>query len=210
MILKLNQISPNPSNPRLIRDEPFATLKRSIAQFPQMLQKRGIAVAKENKKWVALGGNQRYRALLDLKKEIAEPGFAERYDVGETETLLLKAYFAAGVPCVDCSDLSERQRKRFVIADNQPFGEWDFDALANGWEAEDLKDWGLEIPVWGEGGGADYSDKNKEIDVDGFDTKMEMKFHFSIEDFQRANSALLSLGSTIEEGLLILLDKNGA
>lgn len=157
MILKLNQISPNPNNPRLIRDEPFATLKRSIAQFPQMLQKRGIAVARENKKWVALGGNQRYRALVDLKKEIAEPGFAERYDVGETETLLLEAYFTAGVPCIDCSDLSERQRKRFVIADNQPFGEWDFEALANGWEAEDLKDWGLEIPIWGDDPG-NFSD----------------------------------------------------
>lgn len=169
MQLHLKEINPNPANPRAIRDEQFKSLKRSLAQFPQMLAKRGIAVIKDGGKWVAIGGNQRYRALCDLKKEVDDAGFADRYDATPQAVEVLTAYFAKGVPCVDCSDLDEYQQRRFVIADNLPFGEWDFEALANEWDVEDLHDWGLDVPGWGEGGGVagdaiqDLSDKMTEL-----------------------------------------------
>ena len=79
MQIKLKDIQPNPANPRIIRDKQFTDLKRSIVQFPQMLQKRGIAVIKEGKKWVAIGGNQRYRVLCDIESDMRTAGFQSIY-----------------------------------------------------------------------------------------------------------------------------------
>jgi hypothetical protein len=72
MNILLKDIKPNPANPRFIKDHSFASLKKSIAQFPQMLNIRGVAIKKEGKVNIALGGNQRYRALCDLSKEVAQ------------------------------------------------------------------------------------------------------------------------------------------
>ena len=146
MRILIKEIVPNPANPRVIRDEQFKKLKQSIAQFPQMLEKRPIAVTKEANKYIALGGNQRLRALLDLKQEIDDADFEKRYDAGIAEIQTLISYFAAGVPVVDCTELTPMQQKRFIIADNVPFGEWDWEGLANEWDVEELADWGLSVP----------------------------------------------------------------
>jgi hypothetical protein len=41
-IVKINQIKPNPKNPRTIKDERFEKLKKSIQDFPDMLNKRPL------------------------------------------------------------------------------------------------------------------------------------------------------------------------
>ena len=146
MQLKLNKIKPNPANPRIIRDEQFKKLKASLIEFPQMLEKRPIAVTREGDGYVALGGNQRLRAMLDIQAEIGDPGFESRYKVQAAEMETLLSYFAKGVPVVDCTELTPAQQKRFIIADNIPFGEWDWEALANEWDVEELQDWGMQIP----------------------------------------------------------------
>ena len=46
---------------------------------------------------------------------------------------------------VKASELSEAEKKEFIIADNASFGEWDYDKLANEWEAEDLNSWGVDV-----------------------------------------------------------------
>lgn len=148
MRLNIKDIIPNPANPRVIRDEQFKKLKQSLAQFPQMLEKRPIAVTKEGGKYIALGGNQRLRALLDLKQEIGDADFEQRYTAGAAEMETLLGYFAAGIPVVDCTELTPMQQKRFIIADNVPFGEWDWEGLANEWDVEELADWGLNVPGW--------------------------------------------------------------
>lgn len=146
MEIQLKEITPNESNPRFIRDDAFQKLKRSVAQFPAMLQKRGLAVRKQGKKWETIGGNMRFRALTDLQAEISDPEkFKKTYKVKEKEIQVLESYFTGGIPCIDCSEFTDKEVQRFVIADNVPFGEWDTEVLANEWSADDLADWGLDI-----------------------------------------------------------------
>lgn len=118
--MKLKDIKPNPNNPRVLRDDKFQKLKQSIQEFPKMLSLRPIVIDENN---VVLGGNMRLRALQDL-------GFTDLDD-----------------SCVKyANDLTEEEKKRFIIADNVAFGEWDWETLANDWEVVDLEAWGLEIP----------------------------------------------------------------
>lgn len=119
-MIKLSDIKANPNNPRVVRDERFAKLCKSIQEFPKMMSLRPIVVDANS---VVLGGNMRLRALQHLKyKEVPDDW----------------------IRCAD--DLTEDEQKRFIIADNVGFGEWDWSTLANEWEAEELEDWGLEIP----------------------------------------------------------------
>jgi site-specific DNA-methyltransferase (adenine-specific) len=72
---------------------------------------------------VVLGGNMRLRALQELGFNDIDEAWVKR-----------------------SSDLTEEEKKRFIIADNVAFGEWDWDTLANDWDGEDLESWGLDIP----------------------------------------------------------------
>ncbi|NCU72596.1 MAG: hypothetical protein EBY66_06255, partial [Candidatus Fonsibacter lacus] len=112
-----SEIKPNPKNPRLIKDEKFKKLVKSIKDFPQMLELRPIVVDENN---IILGGNMRYKALK-------EAGYKE-------------------VTIVRANELTEEQKNEFLIKDNVGFGEWDWDSLANEWDVEKLDDWGLDIP----------------------------------------------------------------
>lgn len=113
----IKAIKANPNNPRLIKDERFQKLVQSIKDFPEMLELRPIVV---NSAGVVLGGNMR-----------------------------LKACQAAGlteVPVIAAESLTEAQEREFVIKDNVGFGDWEWDALANAWDAEKLDRWGLDVP----------------------------------------------------------------
>jgi len=67
-MIKLSSLKLNPENPRVVRNENFKKLVESIRTFPKMLELRPIIVDENN---IIVGGNQRYRALLDLNyKEI--------------------------------------------------------------------------------------------------------------------------------------------
>jgi DNA modification methylase len=117
--MKITEIKPNPNNPRVIRDEKFEKLKKSIQDFPEMLRLRPMVVDNDH---VILGGNMRYQALLDL-------GYKELQD-----DWVVKA-----------EDLTEDQKREFIIKDNIGFGEWDYDQLANEWDIEKLHDWGMDL-----------------------------------------------------------------
>ena len=122
--MKLKDIKPNPNNPRVLRDDKFQKLKQSIQEFPKMLSLRPIVIDENN---VVLGGNMRLRALQDL-------GFTDLDDSWVKYA----------------NDLTEEEKKRFIIADNVAFGEWDWETLANDWDVADLEAWGLEIPNFDE------------------------------------------------------------
>jgi ParB-like chromosome segregation protein Spo0J len=113
----LSSIKPNPDNPRIIKDDKFRKLVDSIRLFPEMLELRPIVVNADN---VVLGGNMRLRACQ-------EAGMKE-------------------VPVLRADTLTPDQQREFIIKDNVGFGEWDWDALANEWNAEDLTAWGLDVP----------------------------------------------------------------
>jgi hypothetical protein len=118
--MKLKDIKPNPNNPRVLRDDKFQKLKQSIKEFPKMLSLRPMVIDENN---VVLGGNMRLRALQELGFNDIDEAWVKR-----------------------SSDLTEEEKKRFIIADNVAFGEWDWDTLANDWEVVDLEAWGLDIP----------------------------------------------------------------
>lgn len=205
--INIKDIEPNEANPRNINDSDFVALKRSLAQLPKMLFIRGIAVKRQGKKWVSFGGNMRTRALYDLMNEIGKPGFYERYQIGQEQADVLQDIFDNGVPCHDTAGMTDEEIRRFIIADNVAFGKWDMDGLANAYDVEELKQWGVDLPDWSaEGLGTDFSDKNKEIDVNDFSDLMELKFKFEQDVYNEVRDKLLSMSETIEEGLLKLLE----
>lgn len=118
--MKLSDIHTNPNNPRLIKDERFKKLCQSIKEFPKMMSLRPIIVDSEG---LILGGNMRFKALNEL-------GYKEVPDEWIKRD----------------SELTEDEKQRFIIADNVPFGEYDWDILANEWDKDELLEWGLEIP----------------------------------------------------------------
>jgi len=64
MKLPISKIKPNPSNPRLIKDDKFKKLVQSIKDFPEMAEVREIVV---NKDHMILGGNMRYKVMVGKK-----------------------------------------------------------------------------------------------------------------------------------------------
>lgn len=123
--MKITDIKLNPNNPRLIKDDKFKKLVKSIETFPQMMELRPIIVDENN---VIQGGNMRYQALKALNyKELPETWVKQG------------------------KDLTPEQWREFVIKDNVGFGEWDFEQLANEWDADLLEEWGLVIPNWAAG-----------------------------------------------------------
>jgi hypothetical protein len=116
--MKLSEIKSNPNNPRVIKDHKFEKLKKSISEFPKMMELRPMVINEDN---IVLGGNMRLKALKDLGyKEVPEE-WVKR-----------------------ASDLTEEETRRFIIADNVGFGEHDWEMLANEWNIEELEDWGLD------------------------------------------------------------------
>jgi ParB-like chromosome segregation protein Spo0J len=122
MQVKISAIKANSKNPRVIKDDKFKKLVKSIQEFPEMLEKRPLVCYTDvDGKFVVLGGNMRLKAA---------------HKVGLKE-----------IPIVLADDWTQEQRDEFLIKDNVGFGEWDWDQLANEWDADSLNDWGLDLPI---------------------------------------------------------------
>lgn len=152
-LVKLSQIRVNGANPRIIKDDKFAKLVNSILDFPKMLELRPIVV---DDTLVCLGGNMRYRALTfiaempidDLKSRLCDIRGFQKKTEAEKEALVEhweRWQDNPTAPIIRAADLSDEEQKEFIIKDNVGYGEWDYDMLANDWEAEDLEDWGLDV-----------------------------------------------------------------
>ena len=115
--VKISEVKTNPKNPRLIKDDKFRKLVKSIQDFPQMLELRPIVVDENN---IVLGGNMRLKACKEA---------------GLKEVFIVRA-----------EGLTELQKDEFIVKDNVGFGEWDWDILANEWDVEKIQDWGLTLP----------------------------------------------------------------
>lgn len=120
--MKLSELKINPNNPRILKDDKFKRLVKSIQEFPKMLKLRPIIVDNDN---IVIGGNMRLKALQELKYKEIPDEWVKRAD-----------------------ELTDEEKSRFIIADNVGFGEWDWDLLANEWDENDLSDWGLDLPVF--------------------------------------------------------------
>ena len=114
--VKISKVKGNPSNPRIIKNDKFKKLVKSIQEFPEMLKLRPIVVDED---FMVLGGNMRLKASK-------EAGLKEVWiDIAE--------------------GLTEEQKKEFIVKDNVGFGEWEWDILANEWDSVQLAEWGLDV-----------------------------------------------------------------
>ena len=114
--VKISQVKGNPNNPRIIKNDKFKKLVKSIQDFPEMLKLRPIVVDED---MIVLGGNMRLKASKDA-------GLKEVWiEVAE--------------------GLTEEQKKEFIVKDNVGFGEWEWDMLANEWDSVQLAEWGLDV-----------------------------------------------------------------
>jgi hypothetical protein len=114
--VKLYKIKGNPNNPRIIKNDKFKKLVKSIQEFPEMLEKRPIVVDED---MMVLGGNMRLKASKDA-------GLKEVWiDIAEGWT--------------------KEQKDEFVVKDNVGFGEWDWDSLGNEWDNVKLGEWGMDV-----------------------------------------------------------------
>lgn len=121
--MKVSQLKANPTNPRIIKDDKFKKLVESLRGFPEMMEKRPmVCVTDVDGKMFPLGGNMRLRAIQEL-------GMKEIPDTWVTLA----------------DDWTEEKRKEFTIKDNASFGEWNWDDLANEWDADMLADWGVDV-----------------------------------------------------------------
>jgi ParB-like chromosome segregation protein Spo0J len=140
-LIQLSELKANPNNPRVIKDARFEQLCKSIKEFPKMMILRPIIIDAEN---TIIGGNMRFRALEKLGYTEVEDNWVKKAE-----------------------DLTEDEKKRFVIEDNLPFGEWDWDILANEYDVEELKEWGMdekEVQMFIE---PEIDEELPEIDIEG-------------------------------------------
>nr|DAM56657.1 MAG TPA: ParB protein [Caudoviricetes sp.] len=130
IILPLDDIEVNegqleglPSNPRSITREKMELLKTNITDYPEMLSLRSLLIYPiDDSKYILIGGNMRYRALKEL---------------GYTEA-----------PCIIIpKETSIEQLKAYTIIDNNGFGKWSWDMLANEWDELQLVEWGVDLPI---------------------------------------------------------------
>lgn len=153
MKVNIQQLIPNPANPRIIKDSQFKSLVTSLLVFPEMLSFRPLVVNKKNE---VLGGNQRLRALLAIS-QMEESEIRSRIENSSDGKKMNKkkinecvSFWVSFVdsPSVEVNvvDWNDHQQRQFIIKDNATFGEWDWDALANEWDVEELGEWG--VPVW--------------------------------------------------------------
>ena len=117
--IRVSEIKPNPTNPRKISKQQYERLKKSIQDFPEMLNLRPVVIDENN---IVLGGNMRLSVLNDL-------GIDE-------------------VSYVKVDNLSAEQKNEFIIKDNLSYGQWDWTQLKTDWDVVQLDDWGMETYNW--------------------------------------------------------------
>jgi DNA modification methylase len=175
--IKLSKIKANPNNPRLIKDDKFKKLVKSIEAFPDMLDKRPIVcVTDTDGKIYPLGGNMRLKALKELSYS----------EIPETWVTM-------------ADDWTEEQKREFIIKDNVGYGEWDWDDLANNWDAEQLTEWGLDIP--------NFEPETLEAEEDNFEVPDEIKTDIVLGDlFEIGEHRLLCGDSTDSDAVAKLMN----
>ena len=183
----LGQIEGLPKNPRLIKDNRFNKLLKSIQDDPDMMQLRELIVypytptlkAKHASQidYIVIAGNMRLHAVKEL-------GWVE-------------------VPCkILEASTSLETLKAITIKDNGSFGENDYDLLANDWEQELLEAMGMDIMY----GMDEMMEEAEKVKND--DKAKKITLRYNAEAYASVTDYLLSVGTTLEEGLLNIIEEH--
>lgn len=164
---KISEIIPNRENPRKISEKEIERLKKSITEFPEMLELRPIIIDEEN---LILGGNMRYKALIEL-------GYEE-------------------VPVIQAKNLRSSQKASFIIKDNVSHGEWDWEILSMEWDTGILEEWGVPMP----GMELDKDSLSDEFTLSNEEKSPFQKLTFTLHDEQviRLQNALTEIQSQLD------------
>ncbi len=172
--VNISVIKPNEENPRFITDQKFKKLVKSIKEFPQMLEVRPLVV---DENFMVLGGNMRLKAL--------------------------KSAGVFEVPIQQVKGWTDDQKKEFIIKDNLGYGEWDWDIVANDWDIQKLKDWGMDLP--------DFPDPELDAEEDDYEEPDDLKVDVVLGDLIEIGEHRLLCGdSTDADQVAKLMDGDKA
>ena len=174
------QIKGVPANPRTIDKDDYQKLLESIQKDPEYLEHEMPHVIAHGDKYVVLNGNQRLRALRELK-------------FTETPVTIYKP------------DTPPEVIRARIIKSNHGYGKDDFDMLANDvWSDDPLDAWGLDTPDdWGE-------DKEVEEDESPEVDESEPPKSKLGEVYQLGRHRVGCMDSTVKENVEKLMDGNKA
>ena len=116
----IGQIDGLPKNPRILKDDKFIKLKKSLEDDPEMLELREVIAYDNNGELIVICGNMRLKALKEL-------------GIKEVPTKILP------------TETSVEKLKAYTIKDNVSFGDHDWEVLSNEWDNNQLEDWGLDL-----------------------------------------------------------------
>ena len=200
--VKISQLQVNEQNPRTCTDKQFDKLVRSVITFPKMLEVRPIVVGEGG---VALGGNMRLRALqaiatmtdVEIMSNIEQS--AKYKDRTQCERDALVRYWQKWqhdqmVSVVRTDNMTEDERREFIIKDNVGFGAWDWDMLANDWDKDILSEWGMD--VW----------ESSNADIDSFfqdkeDAGKEQGLHITVHVPKDKEANMDEIRQVVEEAV---------
>lgn len=173
LMLRVADLRPNegqiegvPANPRYISESDYKALCNSLREddLTGILQMKVYDNAGE---WVVLDGNMRLRALNDV-------------GVQEVECIVVPQ----GTPA--------KVLRKIVALSNSTFGEWDMDMLANEWDEQELRDWGIDIP------GESANDYSRKVESPTYEPTMAVeptiaecadldKYHSLLDEIEQSN-----------------------
>lgn len=128
-----------PKNPRLIKDERFKDLCSSVEADPEFMPVRPIVVDEDG---IILAGNMRWRACKELEIDPLPAGWV-----------------------IQVKGWTLEKKKRFILKDNNQYGEFDWELLGNEWEIEELLSGGFSK--------ADLEDLMQDIEDNPYTRKVE-------------------------------------
>lgn len=178
----LSQLRLNSDNPYPEREQDFPKFLEKLRKYPHWLELRPIVYDDkdiEDGKFLILGGNKRFKGLLML-------------DYKEVPLEWVKA----------ASGLTDEEKHEFIIGDNVGFGQWDTDLVLENWGEGMADEWGIDLPMIND---IDYSEKNKEIDVDELDDNASIVLNYPLDEFQRVRDSLYQIAQTPEDAVWKLL-----
>lgn len=187
-LTKIGDLRRNTANPRECTDGDFQKLVGSLIAFPKMLELRPIVRESDG---TVIGGNMRLMALTHISQfseSDLDAEMAKNKDVGklgrkqreELRNHWLRFIDSPMVPTLNADTLTASERRQFIIKDNASFGRWDWDALANEWDSEELNGWGVNVPKFDfkkyfEEGMKNQHVQNSTDEYDEFVKKFELK-----------------------------------
>ena len=164
------QIEGLPKNPRLLKDDKFKKLVKSIQDDPEMLELREVIAYDNNGELIVIAGNMRLKACQEV-------------GIKEIPTKILP------------QSTPVEKLKAYTIKDNVAFGEHNWSDLANNWDAEELTDWGVDII-----GFSNVEDLGEDFSLPNGDKSpfQQMTFTLADEQAEQIKNAIEEIKSTEE------------